>query len=186
MNAARYLPIDERSQRSLVDFAGWGKRRDQRGATPGEPLRVHTLNVCSPRRVERVRLSAPLLDEDDVGRADSLDEQLRGPADFRNQRVRLDQKLVDVVGVCWSALIFVEKDAVPLHAVSADVRLRRVRFPFDRLVERELVVLVAREIETRRNLPRLFEGGSLGRIDVRTRQAARNCVRAGAAARTKG
>jgi hypothetical protein len=43
-------------------------------------------------------LSAALFDEDDVGRAYSLQKQFASPANFGNQRIRLDQERMHILG----------------------------------------------------------------------------------------
>src|SRR6266568_7741287 len=56
VDPASDLPVDEGAQRALVDLAGLGEGRDERGSTAGESLRVHPLNVCGARRGERACL----------------------------------------------------------------------------------------------------------------------------------
>src|SRR4051812_16298067 len=135
----------------------------------------------TPRRA-RLRLTA-LLDEHDVWRAHSLDEQLGGPADLGDQRVRLDPQLVHVVRSVRQPGVLAKLDVIPRHAVAADVRLRRIRLAVDGFVEGHLVAAVGRQIETRGEIPRLLEGRALAGVDVGSRQVAGHRIRSRAATR---
>src|SRR2546422_4133705 len=109
-------------------------------------------------------LAASLLHENDVRSSNSLDEQLRSPSDFRDQRVCFDQKLMHVVRAIRQAFVLAKQNVVTRDGVSADIRFARIRLSVDGLVEGELVASVGREVELHRKRPRFLEGRSLGSV----------------------
>ena len=51
-------------------------------------------------------LAAALFDEDDVGRAYSLQKQFASPSNFGDQRIRLDHELMHILGRAhWRASV---------------------------------------------------------------------------------
>src|SRR2546430_14363541 len=104
-----------------------------------------------------VRLSAPLLHEDNIRRADSLDEQLRRPADFGNQRIRLDAQLVNVVRLVRQTRVLAQLDVVTRDRKASYIHLRRIAVPFDGFVEGEFVAAIWSQIQARRELPGMLE-----------------------------
>src|SRR5437667_7540535 len=131
-------------------------------------------------------LDASLLHENDVRSSDSLDEQLRSPSDFRDQRVCFDQKLMHVVPAIRQALVLAKQNVLTRDGVSADIRFTRIRLSIDGFVERELVASVGRQVELRRKRPRFLEGRSPGGVDVGSRQGQRNWVRSRRASTSAG
>src|SRR6266849_1613768 len=133
-------------------------------------------------------LGSALLYEDDVGRAYSFQEQFTGPSNFRNQRVRLDQELMRVLGHAHRGTNFTQQNVVAGDSIRAHRSLPRVLFPVDIFVEREREVSVRREVEPHVEFPWLLEGRSLGSVGVSPGQTRRNRIRvtvAAAARRTQ-
>src|ERR1700730_19072440 len=98
-------------------------------------------------------LAAALFDEDDVGRADSFQKQLARPSNFRDQRIRLDQKLVRVLGHTHRGANIAQKNVVAGDRICANGSLSWVLLPVDVLVEGKRIVSVRREVELHVEFP---------------------------------
>src|SRR5438552_5934535 len=89
-------------------------------------------------------LAAALFHEDDVGRSNSLDEQLRGPSHVGNQRVCLDEKLMHVVRVIRQPRILAQENVATRDGISADIPFSRIGLSVNGFVEGEFVASVWR------------------------------------------
>src|ERR1700682_4865685 len=122
-------------------------------------------------------LGAALFYEDNVGRAYSFQEQLAGPSNVGDQRMRLDLELMHILGRSHRGANVAQQNVVARHRVCAHRGFPRVLLPVDILVERERVVSVRGEVELQVEFPRLLEGRSLGSVGVSPGQTRRNRIR---------
>src|ERR1700686_382687 len=122
-------------------------------------------------------LAPALLDQDDVGRAHSLQKQFAGPPNFRDQRIRLYHKLVHILGRAKRGTNVAQENVVSGDRVRADRSLPWVLFSVDVLIEGKGVASVRCELESHVEFPRLLEGRSLGGVSVSPGQARRNRIR---------
>src|SRR3954467_1064105 len=116
------------------------------------------------------------LHEYDVRSSHALDEQLRRPPYLRDQRIRLDLKLVHVLGLALDAPLLAELNVIARDCVSPDIGFGPIRVPVKGLVERERVTVIRRQVEARGELPLLLESRSLTCVHVGTRQARRDRI----------